>query len=43
MFMNLSNLKEGEKCLGIYYMGYYDKKVTKRIPGSYEDKVCWFK
>ena len=30
-------------------MGCYDKKVTKRIPGSkyirgsYEDKVCWFK
>ena len=36
-------LKRGERCLGIFYMGYYDKKVTKRIPGSYEDKVCWFK
>ena len=36
-------LKKGERCLGIFYMGYYDKKVTKRIPGSYEDKVCWFK
>ena len=36
-------LKEGEKCLGIYYMGHFDKKATKYIRGSYEDKVCWFK
>ena len=36
-------LKKGEKCLGIYYMGYYDNKVERRIPGSYQDKVSWFK
>ena len=36
-------LKEGEKCLGFYYMWYCDKKVTKRITGAYEDKVSWFK
>ena len=36
-------LKKGEKCLGIYYMGYYDNKVKRRVPGSYEDKVSWFK
>ena len=39
----LIKLKKGEKCLGIYYMGYYDNKVEKRIPGSYQDKVSWFK
>ena len=36
-------LSEGEKCLGIYYLGHYDKKIRERTNGSIKDKVCWFK
>ena len=36
-------LNSGEKCLGIFYMGHYHKKIIKRIPGAYQDKVSWFK
>ena len=34
-------LNKGEKCLGIFYMGNYDKEIDSRTPGPIEDKVIW--
>tara|TARA_Y100000996_G_scaffold409545_1_gene390378 strand:- start:1689 stop:2246 length:558 start_codon:yes stop_codon:yes gene_type:complete len=34
--------KEGERCLGIYYMGHYDKNINSRIPSSIDDKISWY-
>jgi nitroreductase len=36
-----TNLNKGEKCLGIFYMGNYDKEINTRIPRPIEDKVIW--
>ncbi len=35
-------LKEGEQCLGFFYMGYSDEEIPEREPGSIADKVEWF-
>jgi nitroreductase len=35
-------LSEGERCLGIFYMGKHNKIVNPRKPGPIEDKVIWF-
>lgn len=35
------DLKEGEKCLGFLYMGYYDGQVPELTRGPIEDKVVW--
>jgi nitroreductase len=34
-------LSEGEKCLGFFYMGYYETKSPDRIPGAIADKIEW--
>tara|TARA_B100000989_G_C19504432_1_gene455826 strand:+ start:555 stop:1073 length:519 start_codon:yes stop_codon:yes gene_type:complete len=38
-FIPLSN---GERCLGIFYMGQHDGNINHRIPGPIQDKVLWF-
>ena len=35
-------LNQGERCLGIFYMGQHDGKINHRVPGPIEDKVLWF-
>ncbi|HLU51612.1 MAG TPA: nitroreductase [Flavobacteriaceae bacterium] len=35
------NLKEGEKCLGFFYMGYYDEPSPVGVRRPIEDKVEW--
>ena len=35
-------LNQGERCLGIFYMGQHNGKINQRIPGPIEDKVLWF-
>ena len=35
-------LNEGERCLGIFYMGKHDEIVNQRKPAPIEDKVIWF-
>lgn len=35
------DLNEGEKCLGFFYMGYYDTELPEATRGSIEDKVVW--
>ena len=32
-------LKEGEKCLGFFYMGKYSVEIEPRTPGNFEDKI----
>ena len=34
-------LNEGERCLGIFYMGNYDVEINSRTPGPIEEKVKW--
>ena len=34
-------LKDGERCLGFFYMGYYHSKELKGIRKPIEDKVKW--
>ena len=36
-----TNLNKGEKCLGIFYMGNYDKEINTRTPRPIQDKVIW--
>ena len=42
-FINKMNeftkFNSGERCLGIFYLGYYDKKTNERVPGSIKNKV----
>lgn len=42
-FINKMNeftkLNSGERCLGVFYLGYYDKKTNERVPGSIKNKV----
>jgi nitroreductase len=35
------DLKEGERCLGFLYMGYYDEPLPEGVRGSISDKVEW--
>lgn len=35
-------LQEGERCLGIFYMGSHDGVKNSRTPGPIEDKVLWY-
>jgi hypothetical protein len=35
-------LMPGEKCLGFFYMGYYDTELEPGIRSSIEDKTLWF-
>jgi len=37
----LVNLKEGETCLGFFYLGYYNDFPTNRKRGPLKDKVDW--
>ncbi|NND14951.1 MAG: nitroreductase [Eudoraea sp.] len=34
-------LKEGERCLGFLYMGYYDVLIEEGQRGRFEEKVTW--
>ncbi|HMB62939.1 MAG TPA: nitroreductase [Eudoraea sp.] len=34
-------LREGEKCLGFFYMGYYDEAIPPSGRTPIEDKVVW--
>ena len=36
-----TEFKPGEKCLGLFYMGYYDDEVATIGRGPIEDKVSW--
>ncbi|NNJ88721.1 MAG: nitroreductase [Eudoraea sp.] len=36
------DLEAGEKCLGFFYMGYYDTELDAGIRNSIEDKTLWF-
>ncbi|MDT0605814.1 nitroreductase family protein [Croceitalea rosinachiae] len=41
-FMNeFFDLKEGEKCLGFFYMGYYDEELPEANRKPIGDKVEW--
>jgi len=35
------DLNEGEKCLGFFYMGYYDAELPEVTREPIEDKVVW--
>lgn len=35
------DLAEGEKCLGFFYMGYFDGELPEGIRTPIEDKVTW--
>jgi len=35
-------MNEGERCLGIFYMGKHKEILNPRKPGPIEDKVKWF-
>ncbi len=35
------NLQEGEKCLGFFYMGYYEAEIPLSKRSSLDDKVEW--
>jgi nitroreductase len=35
------DLKEGEKCMGFFYMGRYDGEILEMTRGPIEDKVVW--
>ena len=37
------NFKEGERCLGFFYMGYYDENSTEGYREPIENKVDWLK
>lgn len=34
-------MNEGEKCLGFFYMGYYEGEIPEPSRGPIEDKVVW--
>jgi nitroreductase len=34
-------LAEGEKCLGFFYMGYFDSDLGDGVRGAIEDKTVW--
>lgn len=34
-------MEEGEKCLGFFYMGYYDDELPEQTRKPIEDKVIW--
>ena len=38
---NFLNLAQGEKCLGLFYMGYSDTPLHKGKRSTIEDKVVW--
>jgi len=33
---------EGERCLGLFYLGHFEGSLPQRTPGSWEDKVVWY-
>ena len=35
-------LEKGEKCLGFFYMGYYDELPLEGVRGAIADKTLWF-
>ena len=35
------DLNDGERCLGFFYMGYYDEAIEPGIRQPYEEKVSW--
>ncbi len=35
------DLKDGEKCLGFFYMGHYDEEIPDGIRGPISEKVEW--
>ncbi|WP_445385998.1 nitroreductase family protein [Robiginitalea sp. IMCC44478] len=34
-------MAEGERCLGFFYMGYYDGALTPRERGAVSEKISW--
>ncbi len=36
------DFQPGEKCLGFFYLGYYDEKLDAGIRSDIEDKTVWF-
>ncbi|MBC8768278.1 nitroreductase [Arenibacter sp. BSSL-BM3] len=34
-------LKQGEICLGFFYMGYYDEEIPEVTKGPWQEKVTW--
>ena len=37
------NLNKGERCLGLFYLGYVETPSPQRTPNPIEDKVEWLK
>lgn len=35
------NFNKGERCLGFFYLGYYDQPAPKRVPSPIENKIEW--
>lgn len=35
------DLKKGERCLGFFYMGYYEEDLEPGVRNPYEEKVTW--
>jgi nitroreductase len=35
------NLAEGERCIGLFYLGHYDMPPPNRVPRPIEEKVSW--
>ncbi len=35
------NLNEGERCLGFFYMGYYEGDLPEVNRNPIEDKIVW--
>ena len=40
-FGEVVHLAEGEKCIGLFYMGYYEPFKTNRKRSAIEEKVSW--
>lgn len=40
-FDEFIDLNDGEKCLGFFYMGYYDGELNEVTRAPIEDKVVW--
>lgn len=38
---SLIKMEEGEKCLGLFYMGYFDKKLMSTPRSPLAEKVTW--
>lgn len=40
-FQSFLDLKKGERCLGLFYMGYYDEVPQEGKRGAMSEKITW--